>query len=278
MSPAITTILAGIDGSPASQAAARWAGGLAVACHANVHAVYAWSPHQSELSPSIAAREKRQAEANVDEWCAPLRRARASYKAEAVEGEPPAVLREEAERTDADLVVIGTRERQGRLVVGLGAVTHELVHGLHIPVVVVPPSTETFPAGPVIVGVDGSDANLVTVLWAAGLATELRRTLLAVHSLGRVETFGVEGWPQPDVGRIEAHLNLVREEHGSIPLETVADLPGPALDEVADRHHAAAVVVGGLRRGLLADLHLGRTPVQLLQRGSGPVVVVPDRW
>jgi nucleotide-binding universal stress UspA family protein len=278
MSPALTTVLAGVDGSRASQAAVGWAGGLAVACHANVHAVYAWLPYQSELSPSMAARERGQAEANVDAWCRPLRRTRASYKAEAVEGAPPAVLREEAERTDADLVVIGTRGRHGPLVVGLGAVTHELVHGLHIPVAVVPPATETLPAGPVVVGVDGSDANLVTVLWAAGLATALGRSLVAVHGLGLVETFGVEGWPQPDLRRIEAHLDLVREEHGSIPLETVPDFPGPALDEVADRHHAAAVVVGGLRPGLLADLHLGRTPVQLLQRGSGPVVVVPDRW
>jgi nucleotide-binding universal stress UspA family protein len=205
MSPAIATILVGADGLPASQAALRWTGGLAVACQANVHAVYAWWSHQSELSPPIAAREKRQA------------------------------------------------------------------------VAVVPASIEMFPAGPVIVGVDGSDASLVAVLWAAGLATEVRRTLLAVHALGDVETFGVEGWPQPDVGRIEAHLNLVREEHGPIPLEIVPDLPGSALDELADRHHAAAVVVGGLRRGLLADLRLGRTPVQLLQRGSGPVVIVPDR-
>jgi nucleotide-binding universal stress UspA family protein len=214
MSPAIATILVGADGSSASQAALCWTGGLAVACQANVHAVYAWWSHQSELSLPIAAREKRQAEENLDEWCRPLRQAPACYKAEAVEGEPAAVLREEAERIHADVVVVGTRHRHGRLGVGLGAVTHELVHRLHIPVAVVPASTETFPAGPVIVGVEGSDASLVAVLWAAGLATEVRRTLLAVHALGDVETFGVEGWLQPDVARIEAHLNLVREEHG----------------------------------------------------------------
>ena len=278
MAASITTILTGTDASPASQAAVRWAGGLALACHADVHAVYAWRPHQSELAPLIAGQERRQAEAKLEECCRPLRRARVSYKAEAVEGEPAAVLREEAKRIDADLVVIGRRRPHGPLVAGLGAVTHQLVHGLQMPVAVVPPSTQTPPDGPVIVGVDGSDANLVTVLWAARLATDLGRSLLAVHALGRVETFGLDGWPQPDTGRVEAHLQLVRDEHGPIPLEIVPDVPGVALDEVAERRDAAAVVVGGLSRGVVPDLRLGRTPVHLLQRGSRAVVIVPDRW
>src|SRR5882672_12052875 len=169
MAAAITTILIGTDGSPASQAAVHWASGLAFACQADVHAVYAWSPDQSELAPPIARSEHRQAEARLKEWCRPLRRAGLPYKAEAVEGEPATVLRDQAERIDADLVVIGSRRPHGPLVAGLGAVTHELVHRLPIPVAVVPPSTGTFPGGPVIVGVDDSDANLVTVLWAAGL-------------------------------------------------------------------------------------------------------------
>ena len=277
MTVAITTILVGTDGSPASQAAMRWAAGLAFACQAAVHAVYAWSPDQSELRPPIAARQKRQAEAKLDEWCSPLRRARLRYKAEVVEGAPEGVLREEAERIDPDLVVIGTRGRQGLVVLGLGAVAHGLVHRLPVPVTVVPPSIATFPGGPVVVGVDGSDASLVPLLWGAGLAGALRRPLLAVHGLGRAETFGVEGWPQPDVGPVQAHVTLVEEQHGRIPLELVPDSPGPALDEVAEARDAPAVVVGGLRRGLLAELRLGHTPVLLVEHGARPVVIVPDR-
>jgi nucleotide-binding universal stress UspA family protein len=280
MAAAISTILTGTDGSPASEAALHWAGGLALDCHADVHAVYAWWPDQSELAPPIAGREERQAEAKLKEWCRPLRRAGVSHKAEAVEGEPAEVLREEAQRIDADLVVIGRRRPHGPLAAGLGAVTHQLVHGLQMPVAVVPPSTETFPGGPVIVGVEGSDANLVTVLWAAGLATALGlgRSLLAVQALDRADTFGLGGWRDPDVGRVEAHLKLVRQLYGPIPLEIVPDIPGSALDDVARRRDAAAVVVGGLGRGVIPDLRLGRTAVQLLQRGSGAVVIVPDRW
>lgn len=276
MTAAITTILAGTDGSPAAQAALRWAADLSAACGATVHVAYAWSPEQSELPPSLAEREKRRAEARLDGWCGPLREAGVPYKAVAVEGDPRSVLPEEAERLDADLVVIGRRDREGPLG-GLGSVTHELVHGLHTPVAVVPAATSRFGTGPLVVGVDGSEANLVALLWAAGWATQLGRPLEAVHAVdGRMaQTFGREGWPRPDLDAVETELDPVQAEHGPIPLVVVPDLPVPALNQVAQRENAEAVVVGTHGRNSLHGLRLGRIPVELLHHSSGPVVVVP---
>lgn len=277
MTAPITTILAGTDGSPAAQAALRWAGDLSAACGATLHVAYAWWPDQSELPPSLAEREKRRAETRLDGWCGPLREAGVPYKALAVEGDPRRVLLEEAERLDTDLVVIGRRDREGSLGLGLGPVTHDLVHGAHIPVAVVPAATPGFGTGPLMVGVDGSETNLVALLWAAGWATQLGRPLEAVHAVdGRVgQTFGPEGWPRPDLGPVHAELDRVRAEHGPIPLVVVPDLPIPALNQVAQRAHAEAVVVGTQGQGSLHGLRLGRTPVHLLHHSSGPVVVVP---
>src|SRR3989442_15748194 len=98
MTAAVTTILTGTNGSPEAQGALRWAGGLAVACEATLHVVSAWWPEQSELPPSLAEREKRRAEARLEDWCSPLREAGVPYKAQAVEGETHVVLCEEVER------------------------------------------------------------------------------------------------------------------------------------------------------------------------------------
>lgn len=136
-------VVVGVDGSPSSVAALRWALGEA-RCHGGlVRAVIAWS---------FPFTEGEIAQQAVLVACEPLERAAheqldAAVKAagdapegvavqrEVVHGGPVRVLLDAAE--DADLLVVGSRGRGGFAGLLLGSVSQQCVQHADCPVVVV---------------------------------------------------------------------------------------------------------------------------------------------
>jgi nucleotide-binding universal stress UspA family protein len=143
-------IVVGVDGSPSSRAALRWAVGEAALRDATVVAVHAWSfvPPAPLAEPGMMPigaldltgqleAERRAAQAELD---AALADAFPDGTPEGVEpklvdGEPAGVL--EAEASGADLVVVGSRGRSGLAYVLLGSVSRHVVDHAPCPVVVV---------------------------------------------------------------------------------------------------------------------------------------------
>lgn len=125
----------------------------------------------------------------------------------------------------------------------------------------------------ILAGTDGLPTARRALRWAAALPRPCG-AVHAAHARGG-QTFGPEGWPRPDLNHVEPELARMQAEHGPIPLFAVPYLPVPALDQVAQRDHAEAVVVGTRGHGSLHRLRPGRTPVHHLHHSSGPVVVVP---
>jgi nucleotide-binding universal stress UspA family protein len=144
-------IAVGYDGSPGSEAALRWAAGLAGALGTELKVIHAVGllEHAGLAQPSVREERAREiaAAAGMDpsrvEWCVH-------------EGEPGSVLCRVAEGTDpVELLVVGTR--RARVHPGLlGSTSLSLVAWAPVPVVVVPPvargQSDVSPSAPALGG------------------------------------------------------------------------------------------------------------------------------
>ncbi|WP_248959920.1 universal stress protein [Sphaerisporangium perillae] len=136
-------IAVGVDGSPHSEAALRYAFDQARLRGARVHAVYAWS--MPMFSPFVAGyadvtRDIFEAGAQrIKQWLAPWRDEYPDVPLveSAICGHPTPALVEASEK--ADLVVVGSRGLGGFGGALLGSVSHGVLHGAHCPVAVVRP-------------------------------------------------------------------------------------------------------------------------------------------
>jgi nucleotide-binding universal stress UspA family protein len=227
--------------------------------------VSAWWPDQSELPPAIADGEHERAHARVTDWCRPLREAGVAHQGRPIEGEARQVLAREVERTRPDLAVIGARRPEAGVAFGLGSVTHHLTHPLRVPLAVVPGAD--FGTGPLVAGVDGSKANRPALRWAAALALQLARPIEAVYAAPpKFPTGGLD--PAGEV--------RIRAGHDHVPLLVVTDEdPRSAVERIASRDHAGAIIVGSHGGGGLHGLMLGKVTHELLRHSSRPVIVVP---
>jgi nucleotide-binding universal stress UspA family protein len=134
-------VIVGVDGSPHSDLALRWACGRAQTCGDTVRAVNAWpvgaSGQDWAPQPGGKAEGQRHAERELREAVEAAQRDYPACTVEtvAVEGSPAQVLVEMS--ADADLLVVGTRGRGGFAGLVLGSVSHQCVHHAHCPVTVV---------------------------------------------------------------------------------------------------------------------------------------------
>ncbi|WP_211275003.1 universal stress protein [Streptomyces katrae] len=138
------------------------------------------------------------------------------------------------------------------------------------------------PMAPVVVGVDGSDASLSAVDWAADEAARLSLPLRIVYaSLWEHYEGAVPAWtldrPSGQVlaeNIVAAGAERVRQRRPGVPVTTdiVAEDAASAL--LREGHMADVVVVGSRGRGELADLLLGSAALVVAARSSGPVIVV----
>lgn len=144
------SIVVGVDGSPASHAALRWAAEEAALRGAAIVAVHAWTyvppPPIGEpgMIPMPAGDLAGQLEAERAAARAELDAALADafpdgapegLESRLVEGDPAEVL--EAESASADLLVVGSHGRSGLASVLLGSVTRHVVDHAPCAVVVV---------------------------------------------------------------------------------------------------------------------------------------------
>jgi Universal stress protein UspA and related nucleotide-binding proteins len=138
-------IVVGVDGSEHSLRAVAWcakyAGALGaevIALHAIVLPVYPSTVGFFALPDYTPEDRKKLRAVLVDQWCEPLTRAKVPFRAVLADGYPTNVVRETAEREDADLVVVGRRGLGGFTELLLGSTSHSLSHHLDRPLVVVP--------------------------------------------------------------------------------------------------------------------------------------------
>jgi nucleotide-binding universal stress UspA family protein len=136
--------------------------------------------------------------------------------------------------------------------------------------------------GPVIVGVDGSARSIDALVLAEVFAATLRTRLVIayVHSLGKLSSIFSEDEHELIVrGIAESTFEQIREYLPSVPerrLQLVAETsPAAGLDALAEREHAALLVVGSSHRSTIGRILAGGTAERLLSGASVPVAVAP---
>lgn len=290
--PAGAFIVAGIDGSAAAAAAARWAAAQAERHHQALRLVHAytlpatagypgWSPYPEDLGPVL----RDEGQALLDRTATNLRDAHPTLQVstQVLYARPGTALRQESEH--ARLTVVGsghaTSRTSGAL---LGSVALAVASTNPVPVAVVHPGDAVDGTGPVVVGVDGSPTSTEAVAFAFEEASVRGTELIAVHAW---RDLTVEGHYRiqsllKDPARIEQEEQEVlserlagyRDKYPDVPVRhlVVQGRPSPVLLDVGST--AQLVVVGSHGHGGFTGMLLGSTSQALIVHSNCPVLVV----
>jgi nucleotide-binding universal stress UspA family protein len=284
-----TRVLVGVDGSPGSEAALRWACREAELRPATVTALAAWTPDgrprrifhlaaQADAGGLMAA-----AHALVDTT---ISRVRQDYPAvditaTARQGEPVTVLLEAA--AHADLVVVGARESGVMRRLAAGSVSQGVMHFSPVPVVVAREPSDLGAArkAAVVVGVDGSALSLAALRWAAGEAAIRQVPLRVVHSWGGFDPIYSDLLlSSEEVVRRAAGMLLdeaVKLELDGVPaadIRPVIASDAPAVALLRESRGAQLLVVGSRGHGGFVGLALGSVSHQCVLHAACPVAVI----
>jgi nucleotide-binding universal stress UspA family protein len=139
----IKRIVVGVDGSPQSEAALRWAVRMAKGMGSQVIAVYAvdvpvYFPQPYGIPVQFDEKWHAAMKSEFEEkWCEPLKVSGVRYRTVMEDGHAASVVGEVADRENADVIVVGRRGRSGVKELLLGSVSHALVLHSKLPVLVI---------------------------------------------------------------------------------------------------------------------------------------------
>lgn len=290
-------VVVGVDGSPSSLVAAEHAAMAASQRECPLHLVHGYlhplgygipiDPYAMALPgpPEDAAKMLQRLAVDLGE-----RWPTVSIEIRQIPGGPGASLVEESE--GAELVVVGSRGFGGFTGLLLGSVSTQVASHAHCPVLVVHPAGAPVDlAGPVVVGVDGSEPSQLAVAYAADEAARRGSELVLVHVYAADE-YLTTGMPAPDSGVSQRYEELTAAHR-----EQADDLLARAAAVVRQRHpklrvqrrsltgmspkqvllelsgEASLLVVGTRGHGGFAGLLLGSVSQAVVQHARCPVLV-----
>lgn len=278
-------IVVGVDGSDQALDAVRWAAAEAAHRAVPLRLVSALDPAIAVAvagPPAVAEAVEaveRVAEADLEK-AARLARETADVAARTEYLPAPAVPALVEQSKHARLLALGASGRGGYAGMLVGSTAVAVVAHSESPVVVVRPAAE--PAGPVVVGVDGSETSLGALAAAFDQAAWRRAPLVAVHAwldadyLLAAQYGLVAGKPEEeDQARLLTEsLAGWQEKYPDVPVERVVARDQPRRRLLQWSHKAQLVVVGSRGRGGFTGLVLGSTSQALIQHAPCPVMVV----
>ena len=291
MSMAQHGIVVGVDGSPASQAAADWASDEALRRHRSLHLVsardpqvlitdgYGYLPAMVDLvvDPIEEAKALLATTAERLLAAAPL----LWITTEATPDFPAAALVTLSER--AYTVVLGNRGAGAVARALLGSVATQVVHHAHCPVVVVPePAPDPSVRRGVVVGVDGSVTSELALGYAFEEASSRACRLDVVHAWWTRAERGMTADILEDLvtqQRLALSESMVGWSEKYPDVDVHRHLPiGPAVATLLEQSRDAELLVVGSRGlGGFRSLLMGSVSHGVLQHATCPVAVVrPD--
>lgn len=293
-------VVVGVDGSTGSRSALGYAVQEAVRRGAELDVVIAYSPSLpwagvgSVLLPEPEETRAADAESTAQALVGDVLREAAGrpgidalkIRIVPIAGPAPRVLADWSR--GAGLLVVGSRGRGAFRSAVLGSVALHSVTGAHCPVVVVGHDQHAEAGGPVVVGIDGSDASRAAL--RAGLDEAARRgTTVEAVAAFYLGAYWYDAYPVvlPAADDVEADLRkrveaLVGEVAGEAALASGTTPPlritlteGRALDVLTEAaKHASVLVVGSRGRSAVRGLLLGSVALGTAINAACPVMVV----
>ncbi|MEU5790755.1 universal stress protein [Micromonospora purpureochromogenes] len=284
-------ILVGYDGSTDATLALEWAldeaqrgGGRPV----RLAYVFEWLTVAGWIGPGVAPgiwpdeTARRQVEELVRKAAADAvaQRPGMTVHGEVYDGPPALVLQERS--ADAGLLVLGSRGHGGFAGLLAGSTAVAVTAHAHCPVVVVRAGQATG-AGPVVVGVDGSESSRVALGFAVESAAQRRVPLRVVRAVAppagrwRPADHDEEATVAGERAAVEESLAPWRKTFPDVDVDIEVAPGNPAAALVEASRGAQLVVVGSRGLGGLRGMLLGSVSQQLLQHSSCPVMVARER-
>ncbi|QBJ94623.1 universal stress protein [Rhodococcus sp. ABRD24] len=284
-------IVVGVDGSPTSRDAVRWAAREAVIRGAPLLLVSSVSPGgigtSSPFDDDLRLLGERASADAVELATAEDPGGTLEPHIELSGRVPVEALLEHSET--ARMIVLGTRglgEFTGSLV---GSVTSAVVHHAHCPVAVIagwPRPGEADLDGPVVVGVDGSAASEAAIAAAFEEASLHGADLVAIHAWSDLDlsvlaasssSRQIPTWPTTESSEravLAESLAGWQEQYPDVTVRPVVVQDRPVRNLLMRGSGAQLIVVGSRGRGGFRGMTLGSTSTALLRTVTCPLLIV----
>lgn len=276
-------IVVGFDESPSAAQALRWGRAFGAARGLPVRVLMAWdylSQHQVDPeAPFDPTYDEQSAAGVLDELVVRVLGSSDGVECVAVLDRAGEALVQASQ--DAELLVVGARGLGGFRGLLLGSVSRQVLHHAMCPVAVVRGEFRES-AGPIVVGVDGSETSIRALEWAASCAAATGRTLVAVRAWHQIFVAGPV-YVLPDARSLassagdELQRTLEQADVSGVPVETqvVEGRAAAELLAIAATQQASMLVVGARGSTHVGGPVLGSVSDQVVHHADLPVVVVP---
>ncbi|WP_329241488.1 universal stress protein [Streptomyces sp. NBC_01478] len=293
----VRTVVAGLDGSPESRAAAEWAAREARLLGLPLKIVHVWEPVPVPMAqaPLLGAETQQHWSERIPREAGEglrLRHPGLDVTEEQVTGSPADALVDAAK--GAELLVLGSRGLSGVGGFLVGSVGLAVVAHAELPVVLVRAGEQTVAADgtspasatvsrPVVLGVDAGAPADAVIEFAFAEAARRGTALRVVYgwSLPPYFAYGLafdsglnDGLFREEAAALTEALRPWRRKHPAIEV-VLEPRVGSAADHLVDASREACLVVIGrrIRRGGLGA-HIGPVAHGVLHHSTAPVAVV----
>ena len=204
------------------------------------------------------------------------------------QGDPGEEIVREAQRTHADLIVMGRHSRAGPARWFLGSVSEAVVSRARCPVMVTGAFPRQCAEAPrhVLCAVDLGETSAATLTYAAAVTSALEADLLVLHVVaGPAEDpcapspFDAHEHPRRTVQdtrtRLAALVASASVPGGRVQERVVTGVPHPDILTVGREEEIDLVVVGSHGDGICDRQFIGSTTLHLLRESGCAVLVVP---
>lgn len=282
-------ILVGVDGSPESQAAIRWAAEEAVLRSASITLMHVVAP--IVVTWPIDALEFNYSQWQEDNARHLIEQAQKTLQSALCDGVTPTVVvrvphdgivtEMTTASASASLMVIGSRGLGPIGGMVLGSVSRSLLHHAQCPVAIIKAEGARAPdnTSPVLLGIDGSPAAEAATAFAFDEASRRGVDLVSLHAWSDVGVFPVLGmdwhkYEQTGHEILAERLGGWQEQYPDVHVRRRIVCDRPARWLIDESRHAQLVVVGSRGRGGIAGMLVGSVSTAVAEASSAPVVVV----
>jgi nucleotide-binding universal stress UspA family protein len=271
-------IVVGIDGSPQSNAALRWAVREATLRNAALTLVHAAAPGAADAPRKVLADAVELVENLTDRPSRPPVGTELARK-------PPVPTLVDVSST-ADLVVVGCRAQGTVKRLLPSSVSAGLVHHTHCPVAIIHDPAPAAAQGPVLVGICGSPTSEPATAIAFEEAARRGAELMALYAWTDAEIPDLPPREWTGLTRISwsslhsaAEKTLAerlagwQDRYPDVPVRQMVVVNRPAQHLLECAKSAQLVVVGRNRRGGLAGMLLGSVCTAVVRAVRTPVII-----